>query len=157
MWDVKASKSDISLGKCQWEALVQSAAWEVLVDKGMYTGHVWLGWWINNSITLHTKMILSTKINFMELLYIYLDLNLNYSHTQNGLGEFILVTHWILQQLSCMIYSWYVPYHRYACTVCHNLYKGIKLMYTIHTCSTPLHDKSDDKWVIQSYNQVIAV
>ena len=52
-------------------------------------------------------MILSTKINFREILYIYLDLNLNYSHTQNGLGEFILVTHWILQQLSCMIADTY--------------------------------------------------
>ena len=73
MWDVKASKSDISLGKCQWEAIVQSAAWEVLVNKGMYTGHVWLGWWmnnqwINNSITLHTKMILLILGNF----YIFL-------------------------------------------------------------------------------------
>lgn len=156
MWDVKASKSDISLGKCQWEALVQSAAWEVLVDKGMYTGHVWLGWWINNSITLHTKMILSTKINFRELLYIlpWFELEL-LSHTK--WFRWIYPSHTLDLATVVLHDSWYVPYHRYACTVCHNLYKGIKLMYTIHTCSTPLHDKSDDKWVIQSYNQVIAV
>lgn len=137
---------------------VQSAAWEVLVDKGMYTGHVWLGWWmnnqwINNSITLHTKMILSIKINFRELLYIYHDLSLNCSRTQNR----IYPSHTMDLATVVLHDSWYVPYHRYACTVCHNLYKGIKLMYTIHVahhCMTNLTTsgwyKVITKWLVYS-------